>query len=186
MYVKDNFLEPDSAILKELTDVSLWEELDDVTYSKLSTFWDGEGELDNVWKRLINKIWGDLDPASFGCFEYWVNILSDDMPLSWHQDKNEMEYIKNNNTICADTSTVFYGYPHKIEGGYLEINEGTRVDNIETERIQPVYNRIVVFDPSRWHRVMPVHEGLRYAFQVNIWNTAPEEAIQLMTGNTYE
>lgn len=186
MYLKDNFLEPESELLKDLTDPSIWEELDEVNFPALSQFWDGTGELDNVWKRLINKIWGELDPSTFGCFEYWANITSPDMPLDWHQDKNEMEYILNGKTICADTSTVFYGYPHKVEGGYLEINEVGKNDNVETERIKPKYNRIVVFDPSRWHRVMPVKSGLRYGFQVNIWNTAPEEAIKLMTGNNYE
>tara|TARA_E500000081_G_scaffold155504_1_gene197021 strand:+ start:46991 stop:47548 length:558 start_codon:yes stop_codon:yes gene_type:complete len=184
MYLKDNFLDKDSQLLKDLRHKELWLDLDEEkTY--LSEWWDGTGELDNIWKRLIHNIWGHLDPESYGCFEYWGNILSPVETLNWHQDKNELEFVSTGKTVCANTSTVFYGYPHKLTGGYLEINQQGKQDNLITERIEPVYNRLVVFDPSRWHRVMPIHNGKRYGFQVNIWNTPPLEALNLMDGTKY-
>ena len=40
---------------------------------------------------------------------------------------------------------------------------------MDIERIQPVYNRIVVFDVSKTHRVAPILSGTRYGLQVNLW-----------------
>tara|TARA_R100001015_G_C4615472_1_gene171463 strand:+ start:704 stop:1264 length:561 start_codon:yes stop_codon:yes gene_type:complete len=186
MYLKDNFLDSDSEILKELNDMEVWKKLDNRQPPNLSRWWDGTGKIDNVWKKLINHIWGDLDKNTFKCFEYWVNILDPHYPLYWHQDKNEFLYIKTGEVVCPRTSTVFYGYPHKLQGGLLEINLENKRDNLITERIEPRYNRLVVFNPSRWHRVMPVLNGSRYGFQVNIWNEPPTEAYEIMEGKNYE
>lgn len=184
MYLKDNFLEADSELLKDLKNKQPWEDLGDLPTSCL---WDGTGEVDNIWKKLILKMWEPLFKSKdFGCFEYWVNITSADNPLGWHQDKDEIEYAKSGKTICPSTSTVFYGHPHKITGGLLEIQEATESRHPETERILPIYNRIVVFKPSRFHRVSPITEGVRYGFQVNIWDSIPEGALPFMEGENHE
>lgn len=49
---------------------------------------------------------------------------------------------------------------------------GFRRDHIE--RIQPIENRLVVFDPSKWHRVSKVFKGRRKAFLSNVWLTKPK------------
>ena len=42
-----------------------------------------------------------------------------------------------------------------------------------TERIYPNFNRLIIFNSKRWHRVMPVKKGWRFGFQVNVWKEQP-------------
>ena len=58
----------------------------------------------------------------------------------------------------------------EFEGGYLEIERY----NGEVERIEPKFNRLVIFDAggSR-HRVTQVSNGVRYAIAINLWQTTP-------------
>ena len=41
------------------------------------------------------------------------------------------------------------------------------------ERIKPIENRLIVFDPSKWHRVCKVSKGRRKAFLSNVWLKKP-------------
>ena len=41
------------------------------------------------------------------------------------------------------------------------------------ERIKPIENRLIVFDPSKWHRVSKVSKGRRKAFLSNVWLKKP-------------
>ena len=187
MYLRDNFLDSNSSLLKDLEDTKLWEELDDIQPPQTTRWWDGTGKIDSVWKELISKIWlTDTNRISFKCFEYWVNITDPRNSLDWHQDKDEFEYEESGKVVCPSTSTVFYGYPHKVKGGYLEINEVGKDNHVEIERINPIYNRIVVFNPSRVHRVSKIYSGKRYGFQVNIWDEIPKSALPFMEGKNYE
>ena len=187
MYVKDNFLEPNSELLERLKNKKPWAALDEIQPPVTSRWWDGTGRIDNIWKELIVRMWGSvLEHKTFGCFEYWVNITEPNVPLEWHQDKDEFEYEKSGKIICPSTSTVFYGYPHEVEGGYLEINAVDKDGGIDIERIKPVYNRIAVFNPSRVHRVSPITKGERYGFQVNIWDTIPKGALPFLEGENNE
>ena len=40
--------------------------------------------------------------------------------------------------------------------------------------IKPMENRLVVFDPSKWHRVSKVSKGKRKAFLSNVWLSKPK------------
>ena len=42
------------------------------------------------------------------------------------------------------------------------------------ERIKPIENRLIVFDPSKWHRVSKVSRGRRKAFLSNAWLKKPK------------
>ena len=59
----------------------------------------------------------------------------------------------------------------------LEIMFGNDQDIVE--RISPVYNRLVMFDPGQFHRVRKVYSGKRRAFIVNLWknHTPPKESM---------
>jgi len=117
---------------------------------------------DYIWK-LKNKFWSD---RHWDHFEYWVNITDPRGGLDWHQDKDE-DLAEQGRLVCPKAGAVWYGFPHVVSGGYLEIiNEEPESD---VERIQPVYNRVVVFDVSKTHRVAPILFGTRYGFQVNLW-----------------
>ena len=59
-----------------------------------------------------------------------------------------------------------------IDGGYLEIFSNG--EDKEPERIQPKFNRLIVFDAgNHTHCVSKVNKGLRSAIAVNLWEKAP-------------
>jgi len=43
----------------------------------------------------------------------------------------------------------------------------------EVERIEPLYNRMVWYNASHWHRVAPVTRGARFSLLVNLWKERP-------------
>jgi len=176
MLVIDNFLE--KSTLAYLNNKTLWDKLDTVettVYKPLEYIFGSNKET--VWEDLADKVYEQVfcreglnDPYSTEVsLEYWCNILSPGNELEWHQDKDEKQYEKDPlNVICPKAGAVIYAYPHTVCGGYLEI-EHLSTHSIEIERIQPVYNRLVLFDVSKEHRVSKIWSGDRYGFQVNLW-----------------
>ena len=183
LVIRDNFLDQGSPLLRRLKDKKSWEYLDEelVNPETQSTWWDGKGAGKNMWELLIKQM---IDGSESECFEYWSNILDKNGELGWHQDKDEHSFSEEQSARCADVSIVYYGYPHVIKGGYLELAEPNSKDYTHTERIKPVYNRLIMFDPSRFHRVRPVELGTRYGFQVNVWYDPPQKAKEILKGKT--
>ena len=77
----------------------------------------------------------------------------------------------------ANPSQIF---DHQVEGGLFELGSGAAGANtawagVDSERIRPQYNRLIVFDPRQKHRVQPIRKGVRYSFQVNLWHHVPLE-----------
>jgi len=179
MNIITDYLPYDSELLKELNDPKLWEELSsfdediDTNNSEGYKWWDGVTEPSNIWEKLIKHIWSQIPPGSIAGYEYWANICFPNNELDWHQDKDEKLFDEKDQTVCPTISTVFYGFPHTVKGGYLEIHTNNPKDTSLTERIKPIFNRLVIFNPSNYHRVMPIEEGVRFAFQVNVWEEAP-------------
>lgn len=141
---------------------------------KLDITWkDKKAESKNFWDQLPHIIWESeackryVDKKEYIGFEYWTNILSCDITLPWHQDKDEGLYDKTGKTVVPQMGCVLYGHKENIEGGYLEINH---IDNGEYERIRAVPNRLVIFDAGLWHRVSKIHSGVRRTYACNIWN----------------
>jgi len=40
--------------------------------------------------------------------------------------------------------------------------------------ILPKFNRLIIFDASKWHHVKKVTRGTRYAVAINLWDEMPE------------
>ena len=200
LMIYDNFL-PEGPLLDKFADDDLWidlntkktvyvinEEGHNGGYHYSYQFWDGKTEPKNHWEEFIKLAWIDTFKINeqYAGFEYWCNIIGpDDEGLSWHQDLDEKELDINNKVVHPMISSVYYGMPHIIEEGLLEIAmlgdemPEARTGKAEyepmftTERICPFFNRLIVFNPKRWHRVMPVKKGWRFGFQVNIWKEQP-------------
>jgi len=182
MIIEDSYLDENNEIFKRLENKEEW-----ITLSKYAyRFWTAEKDPSNVWEELIKYMWGDIigNPDVAG-FEYWGNVYDDKYERywcpGWHQDKDEKLAETKRETICPKVSTVYYGSCDNLEGGFLEIalpeyNRAHNDDSNLTERIFPMKNRIVIFDPFRWHRVTPITNGIRYSFQVNIWEKPPSDA----------
>ena len=166
MKLIDNFIrEPE--LLDQLLKDEIWETLPEDTGWYLG-WW--RHYPTTVWHHLIQKIWATLPKVhDVKGFEYWGNNLKSDHNgiLQWHQDKDERLFEETGTTICPDIGAVYYPYPSQFKGGFLEIANGNDFDRLE--RIEPVFNRLVVFNPSNFHRVSRVYEGYRKAFVVNVW-----------------
>ena len=182
MIIQDNFLHPHHELIDDLSNLKNWQDLNNHATAYAGhldgdySWWDGITEPNNVWEKLIKLIWiktFNINVSEIAGFEYWCNQTYAGEELDWHQDKDEPLYEQKKTTVCPKISTVYYGFPHKVNGGYLEIAKEQEDNDIEVERIEPVYNRLVIFDPSFWHRVAPIRSGYRYGFQVNIWEEKP-------------
>ena len=56
----------------------------------------------------------------------------------------------------------------------LEISSNRKIDDeLNFERIRPIENRLIVFNPSIPHRVTKIHNGNRRAFLANAWSNKP-------------
>ena len=65
--------------------------------------------------------------------------------------------------------TIHLQKPGANEQSWKEL--GFKRSNIE--RIKPTENRLIMFDPSKWHRVSEVTKGKRKAFLSNAWLRKP-------------
>ena len=172
MYIQDDFC-PDKKILLELSKPSVWQSM-----VGKSCWWDGWWKSDsrNIWEHIIKMIWLPRGVENhISGFEYWCNILSADDKnlnhLGWHRDKDEKLKEDTGKIISPLVGTIFYGFPHELEGGFLEIScEDTFTD---IERIFPKYNRIIIMDVSKQHRVSRIYKGKRFGFQINLWKSKP-------------
>lgn len=171
MIIQDDFC-PDPKALDFLSQHNVWEPM-------LGKFhwWSGwwKEAPRNNWEAVIQNIWKNRGvEQQIAGFEYWCNILSADSEtdhLGWHRDKDEALKAAQGKTVCPAMGTVFYGFPHKIEGGFLELACDDTFNDVE--RIAPIYNRLVIFDASRQHRVTRVYRGQRYGLQINLWVEKP-------------
>lgn len=177
MIIIDDFLPKDSLALETITDDSLWQ-------NHLGYKWIGRDDpAKDVWQQMAVHIWGEVSkfgilPDKFDGVEYWTNPIvfgsaKEDLP--WHYDKDEYLYNFANGGETKELKTPYIGsvyYAHKEipDGGFLEIDhEG------DFERIQPVPNRLIIFDSAKYHRVVPITSGLRRTFATNVWIDKPRE-----------
>ena len=164
MIVIDNFIK-NPEILHYFSDIETWNKLDNGSGNTWSGYrYDLDLPLADYILKVKDTFWKEKEWSSI---EYWVNITNARQTLDWHEDKNEELAESEGTIIHPQAGAVWYGFPHVVLGGYLEIiNDDLQPD---LERIQPVYNRLVVFDVSKTHRVAPILSGTRYGLQVNLW-----------------
>jgi hypothetical protein len=131
-------------------------------------------EESNHWVQFAYYVWNVTfkPPYEYDGFEYWSNALvaGDRNDLPWHFDKDEHLWSTTNKVLSPTHGLVYYCHKKMPKGGYLEIERGG-----EMERIQPVPNRLIIFDPSIKHRVTPIHDGVRRTFASNVWMKKPSE-----------
>lgn len=171
MFIQDGFCQ-DRGLLERLAAESAWSAL------KRLNWWDGwwVTPARNVWEEAIEAIWrrqAGIEKQIAG-FEYWANTLAagDTTYLGWHHDKDEVLYRETGRVVSPSTGTIYYAFPHQVVGGYLEISKDDSLTDIE--RIEPVFNRLVIFNAAQWHRVSKVYAGTRRAFLANLWQQKPK------------
>ena len=193
--VRSQFLGPgDEAILAALADPAAWEAC--VAAPDAARWWDGRGEARDVWRQLGARVWGGQEVADgLAGLEYWCSVQRAGETKQWHQDKDEERLRREGVHAFPTLGAVFYGRAHgPLSGGMLEIApvgvglgevgrrggepglEDAAAALADAERIAPEYNRLVVFDTRRLHRVTPLRAGTRYSFQINLWHSRPLSA----------
>lgn len=166
MIIVDNFI-TEKSFLNELRKDEYWE-------CPLKYSWkDKESDNKNIWEVLASTIWHNamLD-FEYSGYEYWTNTfkIGNQTELDWHYDKDEAYWKNKNKIITPKIGCVWYAHTEIPDGGFLEINrEG------DLERIQPVPNRLIIFDPETPHRVVSITSGVRRTFASNIWIEKPLE-----------
>jgi len=172
MLVCDSFLQ-DPQLLRELRNVKIWKNVSDYNW------WDGwwSEPPNNPLELVIQKIWqGQIDETGVAGFEYWFNDLSAGKTLEWHRDCDEALRGREGRHVTPHVGHIYYVIVKDIVGGYLEVSDKTSLieaKNSELERLKPVENRLVIFNPSFWHRVTPLTQGHRLAFLANLWVKKP-------------
>ena len=177
LLVIDNFLDQDDELLFDIQHDRYW--WDPLPYQ----FMERDSTATNIWELMIERIWCDteqynvLPPQGYAGIEYWNNIMSVDgkkQDLPWHFDKDEHLYNNTGELQTPYVGSVYYAHKTLPSEGYLEIKRGE--GDMEFERIQPVPNRLVIFDSGTIHRVTPVTGGgVRRCFATNIWVNKPSE-----------
>lgn len=146
----------------------------------------------NLWEELALEIWKGhpaTNTTSFSGYEYWCSISSKGDNPHWHVDRED------GTTELPIMGAYYYGYPHRFQGGYLEVlpiappaNPRTYYGDTTTksasddvygrvERIEAQYNRLVWLNVSQWHRVSPIVSGTRFALGVNVWKERPASTL---------
>ena len=123
-----------------------------------------------VWSKYANF---ENDIAGF---EYWNNLGGPNSSLGWHVDKDIKYYVENKKHIMPSAGHIYYVESKKVEGGYLEISNlpnNLPPDLKKIEKIQPLENRLIMFNPSQPHRVTKIISGKRRAFLANVWIKKP-------------
>ena len=170
MILIDNFLQ-DKKILNEIQKDETWINLP--TYN----WWDGWWKCKprNIMETLIEMIWKSLNIENkIAGFEYWSNSQTENQSLNWHLDKDEKLSLLKNKIISPSIGHIFYSKIENLDGGFLEISSNRKIDDQSNfERIKPVENRLVIFNPSIPHRVTKIHKGKRRAFLANAWSNKP-------------
>lgn len=176
MLVIDNFLDEGDPLLSEMRNDMHWQSA--LCYS----FIDRETEAVSHWQKMVRRIWSIVSsiedvPEDYAGVEYWSNIMSMDGPrqdLPWHFDKDEHLFSKGDGKLVRPyIGSVYYAHTEIPEEGYLEIRRGNNENDVE--RIQPVPNRLIIFDSGTVHRVTPITSGIRRCFATNVWINKPCE-----------
>ena len=191
IWVTSDFVR-DDALLAELRDPDAWLRCQRKEGVAGFGWWDGVGSPRNAWERVALHVWqGQRLAHGLAGLEYWCNVLQASHENGWHHDKDETRMARTGELAFPTLGAVWYGFPHGVgregtpplEGGVLELGRAEAGANseaaaLDADRIRPEYNRLVVFDPRRKHRVLPVVAGERFSFQVNLWHTAPMDRSQ--------
>ncbi|GFH52515.1 hypothetical protein CTEN210_08991 [Chaetoceros tenuissimus] len=138
-----------------------------------------EDPITNIWEELSKEIWQHRPEYETAVgFEYWCNIISEKRSLPWHIDKDEYELHENDELVTPIMGAVYYGFDHTFKGsGHLMLIDAdieqtspflyNYEDNKEVVNVEPLLNRMVIFNASKWHRVETNFTGKRYTFAVN-------------------
>lgn len=163
MIIIDNFL--DGSLLEEIRQDNLWE--DNLPYT-----WSNYGSSPtNVYTKVANYIWYEkfVYDKEFDGYEYWTQVI-DNRGIDWHYDKDEHLFWEQKVLSCPKLGSIYYAHSEPVSGGFLEIERDSGI-----ERIEPVPNRLIIFNSAKRHRVEKSSGNIRRSLLTNIWTKKPSE-----------
>lgn len=186
MFIYDNLL-PEGDLKTSMESEELWKE-------NLPLSWYECGkEIKDYKEQFCQHVWTNYfftpTPVEITGWEYWshsMNAEGDYKDLEFHSDSDiinygqdmseeiEQQWISEGKAKVSKNGFIYYAHKELPEGGYLEIKR----EHGELERIQPVPNRLIIFDPSCIHRVVSVTKGVRRSFVCNLWNIPPRWVLE--------
>tara|TARA_A100001011_G_C14168919_1_gene781572 strand:- start:132 stop:677 length:546 start_codon:yes stop_codon:yes gene_type:complete len=173
MIVVDNFIK-DKILLDELKNEKFWSSMAQLNW------WDGWWKIEprNICENFIKIVWKQFTNVEnkIAGFEYWSNVHQTGDGLNWHVDKDEKLMQEKKEIVMPSMGLVYYAISEELDGGYLEIANSPDRNNVESskiERLKPIENRLIMFNPSYPHRVSPINSGRRRAIIVNAWPKKP-------------
>ena len=134
------------------------------------------------WDLENNKLDKQLFPNGVMGFEYWTNNYSSKKGGEWHVNCDEKVKHEQQKYINPPFGVIYY-ITAPASGGELYISNknckeySTPWDDQDKYGndftiIKPVANRLIITDPSYWHRVLPFPETeSRATFIHDIWHT---------------
>lgn len=161
MIVFDNLL-PDGDLKERVREDMLWQKSHPYSWK------DFGAEPKHVFEEFADFVWERFKPAvKYDGYEYWtqsLNSATERKDVGWHNDKDEHLFFNKGILKTPYIGFVYYAHRTIPDGGFLEINrEG------DVERIQPVPNRLVIFDSGTEHRVVDITSDVRRSLVSNIW-----------------
>ena len=163
MIIIDDYLSGE--LLNKIRNDDLWDD-------NLPSKWlDYNSEPVDAYTQVANRIWYSTMKYNkpFAGYEYWTQVVNS-RQISWHVDKDEHLYATKKIVKTPPIGSIYYAHENPVTGGFLEIRRGD-----ELERIEPVPNRLIIFDSYTFHRVSHTSIGTRRSLLVNIWEEKPME-----------
>ena len=144
----------------------------DIWDGKHQAFWEIGKKPKNLFNQISYEIWKkyieQTKTSAYG-IETWTNqsIGPNESPLGWHTDKDEELYERTEEMAHPIYGAVLYGHTETPKGGLLQIGGE---DGEEDVFVEPIPNRLILFNPSVRHKVCSLQSGYRRTMATNLWN----------------
>lgn len=193
MIVIDNFLTEPSAVVA-IDKSPFWE--DKSFYWRKLDYkgWEeyGEDKATTIGSYIVDRmlqeesIVNEFPMFSAIGYEYWPTVLlpgmdvdedenGDRYSLAIHADYDVVKAVETGELSFPMFGAILYFDNHNVEGGLLRVWEN---ENTYRE-VEPVHNRLVVFESHKPHGVTEVTRGIRKSIAINFW----KEKIMVEEGN---
>jgi len=134
-------------------------------------------QIDVKYNKMDIKSFASGNYTEIAGIEYWANDYNSDKGGSWHVNCDEKVKHESGQLITPPLSFCYY-LTAPTSGGELKISSLNALEHpdandyeINCSLIKPLVNRLVILDPSYWHRVMPFpKEETRATFLHDLWN----------------
>ncbi len=199
MKIIDNFVK-DRRLLNDMQDLSnkeFWHEGYSWWHNSSPTITLRHRLIDYMW--LQGKF--ELPEPLIG-FEHWTGIYDAEEKISYqdhvdhshfehiqadkkgskkfalihHYDKDEGLYNDTGEIVSPSIGCIYYPIlKQKCKGGKLRIYDaepGEQAYDAPFETVDPVPNRLIIFNPGILHAVEQVTKGSRFAIAINLWSKA--------------